>query len=66
MSLSKYSRVTDLSNPLGIPTHDFINNTYDIDGNLVNVEYRLGGVTVATLAMTYDATGNVLTVARTS
>ena len=67
--LKKYSRETDMSNPLGIPAHDFINNTYDVDGNLTVVEYKLGGsagTVVATLTMTYDATGNVLTVTRTS
>ena len=67
--LKKYSRETDMSNPLRIPAHDFINNTYDVDGNLTVVEYKLGGSAgdiVMTLTMTYDATGNVLTVTRTS
>ena len=53
-----------MSNPLGIPAHDFINNTY-VDGNLTVVEYKLNNVTVATLTMTYDVSGNVLTVTRT-
>lgn len=65
MSISKYSRVTDMSNPLGIPAHDFINNTFDVNGNLIIVEYKLNNVIVATLTMTYDESGNVLTVART-
>jgi len=69
MSLKKFDRVTDLSNPLGIPAHDFISNTYDVNGNVTSVQYKLGGssgVLVMTLTMTYDANGNVLTVTRSS
>jgi len=68
MSLGKYDRVTDMSNPLGIPAHDFIQNTYDGSGNLTIVEYKLGGqmgTVVAVLTMTYDGSGNLLTVTRT-
>jgi hypothetical protein len=68
MSLGKYDRVTDMSNPLGIPAHDFIQNTYDVSGNLTVVEYKLGGqmgTVVAVLTMTYDGSGNLLTVTRT-
>jgi len=69
MSLGKYDRVTDMSNPLGIPAHDFIQNAYDGSGNLITVEYKLGGsmgTVVAVLSMTYDGSGNLLTVERTS
>lgn len=51
---------------LGIPTHDFIANTYT-DGNLTQVVFRVGGASgtvVATLDFTYDGSGNLLTVMR--
>lgn len=66
--VSRYNRFSDMANPLSIPVHDYISNTYDGNDNLVTVEYYLGGSggeLVATLTMTYDANGNVLTVART-
>jgi len=67
MTVSRYNRHSDMANPLSIPVHDFINNTYDISGNLVTVEYKLGGSSgdlVCTLTMTYDGNGNILTVTR--
>ena len=48
---------------LAIPTHDYISNTYT-GSNLTQTEYRLGGATgtiVATAVMTYDGSGNLLT-----
>jgi hypothetical protein len=51
---------------LEIPTHDFIENTYT-GSNLTKVEFKRGGSggkVVATLDMTYDGSGNLLTVAR--
>jgi hypothetical protein len=51
---------------LEIPTHDFIENTYT-GSNLTKVEFKRGGSggkIVATLDMTYDGSGNLLTVAR--
>ena len=51
---------------LEIPTHDHITNTYS-GSNLTTVVFRRGGASgtvVATLTMTYDGSGNVLTVAR--
>ena len=48
---------------LAIPTHDYVSNTYT-GSNLTQTEYRLGGATgtiVATAVMTYDASGNLLT-----
>ena len=53
-------------NGLSVPAHDFINNTYD-GKNLTKVEYYVGGAggtLVATVDMTYDVNGNVITVSR--
>jgi hypothetical protein len=52
---------------LEIPTHDYISNTYDGNGNLTVVDYYRdgsGGKLVAKLTMTYDANDNLLTVTR--
>ena len=67
--VSKWSAEVNISNPMGIPAHDFISNSYDASNNLVMVTYKLGGasgVTVAVLEMTYDGNQNLLTVERTS
>ena len=51
---------------LEIPTHDYISNTYT-GSNLTQTLFKRGGsggITVATLTMTYDGSGNLLTVAR--
>lgn len=53
-------------NGLSIPSHDFIKNTYT-GKNITKVEYYIGGeagILVATIDMTYDANGNVVTVSR--
>ena len=50
---------------LGIPTHDFVGNTYTGD-NLTQTVFRRGGASgkiVATLTMTYDGS-KLLTVTR--
>jgi hypothetical protein len=52
---------------LEIPTHDYISNTYDGSGNLTGVAYYRGGSggkLVATLTLTYNVSGNLLTVTR--
>lgn len=54
-------------NMLGIPSHDYIENTYTGD-NLTQVIYRRGGSSgriVGTILLTYDSNGNVLTLERT-
>jgi len=51
---------------LAIPTHDYIANTYT-GSNLTQTVFRRGGASgtvVATLTMTYDGSGNLLTVTR--
>lgn len=51
---------------LEIPTHDYISNTYT-GSNLTQTVFKRGGAsgkTVATLTMTYDGSGNLLTVTR--
>ena len=51
---------------LEIPTHDYIVNTWT-GSNLTQTVFKRGGAsgkTVATLTMTYDGSGNLLTVTR--
>lgn len=51
---------------LGVPEHDYIANSYT-DGNLTGVTYKAGGAsgtTVAVLTLTYDGSGNLLTVTK--
>lgn len=51
---------------LEIPAHDYISMTYT-GANMTGVVYRQGGASgtiVTTLALTYDANGNVLTVTK--
>lgn len=51
---------------LEIPLHDYISNTWT-GSNLTQTVFKRGGAsgkTVATLTMTYDGSGNLLTVTR--
>jgi hypothetical protein len=51
---------------LSIPTHDYISMSYT-GSNLTGVVYKIGGsggATVATLALTYDGSSNLLTVTK--
>jgi hypothetical protein len=51
---------------LAIPPHDYISNTYS-GSNLTETVFKRGGASgtvVATLTMTYDGSGNLLTVTR--
>ena len=67
--VSKWSAETGIANPMGIPAHDYIENSYDASDNLTMVTYKLGGssgTTVAVLEMTYDASQNLITVERTT
>lgn len=64
----KYGDENYISNNMGIPAYDYLANTYDVNDNLTQVVYRLGGSTgtiVATVVMTYDGSNNLLTVERT-
>lgn len=64
----RYNRDNDVANPMGIPPHDYIANTYDASNNILTATYYRGGVsgeTVGKLVMTYDGNDNVLTVERT-
>ena len=57
-----------IQNGLGVPAHDYISNTYDGSSNLTQTDYYIGGsggTIVATIVMTYDGNGNLLTVDRT-
>lgn len=65
----RFNRYNDVSNPMGIPPHDYIANTYDSSNNILTATYYRGGSTgdlVASLLMTYDSNDNVLTVDRTA
>lgn len=63
--------LTAEQNQLVPAQYDFIDITYDVAPNTddpVTVVYKIGGssgITVATLALTYDANRNIKTVART-
>lgn len=51
---------------LAIPEHDYVSLSYS-GTNLTGVVYKAGGVggaTVATLALTYDGNGNLITVTK--
>lgn len=57
-----------VASDLQIPEHDYGANTYDGQNNLLSTVYRKGGPSgtiVATVTMTYDANGNLLTFHRT-
>ena len=62
-----YGSSNYITNGLGIPAHDYIENSYT-GNNLTQVIYRLGGSSgtiVGTVVMTYDGSDNLLTVDRT-
>jgi len=64
---SAHSQSNYIPNGLGIPAHDHISNTYDGAGNLLRVEYFIGGAggsLVGILDMTYDGNGQLLTITR--
>lgn len=51
---------------LSIPPHDYLSNSYT-GSNLTQTVFKRGGASgtvVATLTMTYDGSGNLLTVTR--
>jgi hypothetical protein len=55
-----------ISQGLLVPPHDYISLSYSA-GNLAGVVYKTGGsggTTVATLTLTYDGSGNLLTVTK--
>ena len=65
----KYDESNYMSNIMGIPPHDYIDNTY-VDGNLTQIDYYYGGnqtsgENVARIVLTYDESNNLLTVERT-
>lgn len=67
MATKKYSNENYISNQMGIPAYDYIENTYDVDDNLINTKYYRGGSEgelVAEIEMTYDVNNNLLTVER--
>lgn len=67
MATKKYSNENYISNQMGIPGYDYIENTYDVDNNLINTKYYRGGSAgelVAEIEMTYDDNNNLLTVER--
>tara|TARA_B100001057_G_C22845301_1_gene948779 strand:+ start:2229 stop:2441 length:213 start_codon:yes stop_codon:yes gene_type:complete len=70
MAVSQFGQENYIANGLGIPAHDFIENSYESStNNLIAVEYKLGGssgTVVARLDFTYDSSGNLLTVERTA
>jgi len=66
----KHAQENYISNRFGIPAHDYIKNTYDVSGNLTQIDFYYGGLQdsgehVAQLIMTYDVNDNLLTIERT-
>lgn len=54
---------------LSVPEHDYIGITNDVNGNPTTVVYRSGGSSgqiVATVNMTYDGNGYLVSVTRVS
>ena len=52
---------------MAIPKYDYIEMSYDTNGNLTQTVYKQGGssgTTVATLSMSYDANNNLISVAK--
>jgi hypothetical protein len=69
MIVKPYGDTNYISNPMGIPAHDFIKLTYDGTGNLTKIEYFIGenqdsGTKVAEQVITYNGSGNLVTVER--
>jgi len=65
----KYGEENYISNLMGIPAHDYIENTYDANNNIIATTYKIGGSSgdvVAIVGITYDANNNPLTVERTT
>lgn len=67
MAAKKFDASNYIANGFGIPAHDFIKNTYDVNDNVIQVDYYSGGVQdsgelVASLVLTYDIKGNLETV----
>jgi hypothetical protein len=65
----KYGTHESAFGNMGIPPHDHVVNAYT-GGNLTSVTYYRGGLqasgeNVATIVLTYDGNGNLLTVTRT-
>ena len=55
---------------MAVPPHDHLENIYDGNGNIIAIMYYRGaqqenGTLVAQLDLTYDVSGNILTVTRT-
>jgi hypothetical protein len=71
-NLSELGDYIDNTPGMAIPTHDCIETTnFDGDGNISEVNYRLGGTVanrgldgtiVATLYLTWDVTGNPMSI----
>jgi hypothetical protein len=69
MIVKPYADTNYISNPMGVPAHDFVKLTYDGSGNLTNVEYFIGesqdtGTKVAEQELVYDGSGNLTSVER--
>jgi hypothetical protein len=47
-----------------IPSYDNIALGYDVNNNLTSVQYKVGSTIVATLALTYDGSNNLISVVK--
>lgn len=64
----RYSREAEMSNLFGIPPHDFVENTIDVDGNITQTDYYADDKLVATVVTTFETVGGadiVKTIRRT-
>jgi hypothetical protein len=64
-----YADANYITNPMGIPAHDFVKLDYDTNGNLTAVDYFIGenqdsGTKVARQELSYDGSGNLTSVER--
>jgi len=56
---------------MGVGPHDYVTYTYDVDGNVTDIHYYLGGeqdsgTLVGHIQYTYDGSGNIVTAERVS
>jgi hypothetical protein len=69
MIVKPHADTNYISNPMGVPAHDFVKLTYNGSGALTGIEYFIGenqesGTKVAEQILEYDGNGNLVSVER--
>lgn len=64
-----YADTNYITNPMGVPAHDFIKLEYNGSGDIIVIEYFIGenqdsGTKVARQELLYDGSGNLTSVER--